>query len=88
MRLPDHDDLGPDAMSSLRALADAHRDAFDLLLCTHKDLVKIQTDQIAGKPLMAVGIELTLLGDAAPLYERLRGLINQDESDRQSDRLR
>ncbi|MEX0825101.1 MAG: tetraacyldisaccharide 4'-kinase [Pirellulaceae bacterium] len=46
-------------------------DSIDWVLCTHKDLVKVRADRLAGINLFAVQIDLEWLGDAAPLRERL-----------------
>ena len=77
IELPDHDDFGPAAMAALKEQIESHREPIDAIVCTHKDLVKIQSDRIASIPLMAIRIELTFCGDPEPLYEKLRGLISQ-----------
>ena len=75
IELPDHDDFGPAAMSLLKERIENKRDQLDAVVCTHKDLVKIQTDRVAGVSLMAIGIELAFHDDPSPLYEKLTALI-------------
>lgn len=57
--LPDHDPYAPETVRGLidwlRGL-DVHR-----VVCTHKDLVKLRTDQLAGLPLSAILIELDVV---------------------------
>lgn len=43
----------------------------DWVLCTHKDLVKVRADRLAGVDLLAVQIDLEWLSDVTPLGERL-----------------
>ncbi len=76
VQLPDHDDFGPAAIDSIKKTLQRHRDQVEMLVCTHKDLVKIQTDRIAGIPLMAISIDLTFRDDPQPLYDQLKSLVN------------
>lgn len=75
LRFPDHDDFGPDVINRLRSCVQENAGRIDAVLCTHKDLVKIETDQIAGTPLLAVGIELNFSAAPTALYDRLSQLI-------------
>lgn len=43
----------------------------DWILCTHKDLVKVRADRLAGIDLFAVQIDLEWLGEVGSLCERL-----------------
>lgn len=81
IQFPDHDDFGPQAMSSLRERVEKQLEDLDVLICTHKDLVKIRTDRVAGIPLMAVSIELSFCSDPKPLHDKLDALISLHESD-------
>jgi tetraacyldisaccharide 4'-kinase len=51
----------------------------DAILCTHKDLVKVRTDRLAGSPLWALQIDLVWLDDPTPLLQRLDRLCRQAE---------
>ena len=77
--LPDHDPYRPETVRQietwLRSLGD-----LDRVLCTHKDLVKLRTDQLAGRPLAAVTIELALTSDSAPLDSALQSLLETTAS--------
>lgn len=55
-KLPDHAAYDRDTVEQLRQWA-SNLDAVDLLVCTQKDLVKLQTDRIAGVPIVALTIE-------------------------------
>ncbi|KAA1258846.1 Tetraacyldisaccharide 4'-kinase [Rubripirellula obstinata] len=75
IQFPDHDDFGPAAIASLVEKIKGQRDQVEAIICTHKDLVKIQTDRLAGVPLMAISVELTFRDDPGPLYDKLTALI-------------
>lgn len=68
--LPDHaafdQQVMGDLVSWLRSLG-----RLDWVLCTHKDLVKVRADRLAGIDLLAVQVDLEWLSDIAPLRERL-----------------
>jgi tetraacyldisaccharide 4'-kinase len=83
LRFPDHDGFGRDAIERLRACVQANAGNVDAVLCTHKDLVKIETDVIASRPLLAVGIDLTILGEPSGLLDQLKPLIRRDEASAQ-----
>ncbi|SMP49968.1 lipid-A-disaccharide kinase [Neorhodopirellula lusitana] len=59
-KLPDHDAFDRETRQELRTWVDSLKQStsVDLLLCTHKDAVKLATDQIAGVPLGFLQIEL------------------------------
>lgn len=60
-----------------RAAIDANA---ELLVCTHKDLVKLRLDQLAGRPLRAVVVGVDFLSGEAELLARLEPLLPADES--------
>ena len=70
--LPDHDGFTPKTVRALHnklAAVDA-----DLIVCTHKDLVKLQTDRIGGKCLQAILIDLEIQSDQAALEQVLENI--------------
>ncbi len=70
-RLPDHDPYSPESVQELRRWIESLGDQVELVVCTHKDLVKLQTSRLGGKPLAALLIELTFVGDSTPLEQLL-----------------
>lgn len=81
--LPDHDPYSPETVASLREWAKNLGDAIAYIVCTHKDLVKLQTDRLGGKRLVALQIELTLHGDAQALDETLESIAELAVQDHQ-----
>jgi len=75
--LTDHDPYAPETVASLRNWAENLGDKISYIVCTHKDLVKLQTDRLGGKHLVALQIELTLQKDARVFEEMLEGLAEQ-----------
>ena len=75
LQLPDHDAFDPETMRQVRAWIESLSCRPDYVVCTHKDLVKIQADRIAGIDLVAMMIELQIIGDSSALYDRLETLI-------------
>ncbi|MCA9140635.1 MAG: tetraacyldisaccharide 4'-kinase [Planctomycetales bacterium] len=57
--LPDHVAYDRETVEQLRRWV-AGLDAVEMLVCTQKDLVKLQTDRIAGVPMVALTIEATI----------------------------
>ncbi|MGC3967564.1 MAG: hypothetical protein QM775_09400 [Pirellulales bacterium] len=53
----------------------------DALVCTHKDLVKVRLDALAGKPLWAVVVGLEFLAGQAELEKLLEPLVSQEGND-------
>ncbi|TWU42721.1 tetraacyldisaccharide 4'-kinase [Novipirellula artificiosorum] len=70
--LPDHDAYSPDTVQAIRQWARSLGDAVSMIVCTHKDLVKLCTDNLGGVPVAALLIELRLLSDPAPWESRLK----------------
>ena len=45
------------------------------VVCTHKDLVKLRTDRLAGCPLVALVIELAFISEIDSLDAALQGIL-------------
>ncbi len=75
--LPDHDPYAPETVASLRDWAKQLGDEIAYIVCTHKDLVKLQTDRLGGKHLVALQIDLTLQNDANEFDEMLDRIADQ-----------
>ena len=73
--LPDHAQYDAQTMAKLDRWAQA-LDSVDALVCTHKDLVKIQSDRIGKVDLWALLIEAEL-ANTQPLIQRLESLKQQ-----------
>lgn len=58
--LGDHDAYGPQRMTEIRERVSELGDQVTRVVCTHKDLVKIQTDRIGGKEVATLLIELEI----------------------------
>ncbi len=70
---PDHYRYTSGDRNSLAAWAEQL--GVSAVLCTRKDLVKLSVDQLGGRPLWAVGIELEFIAGQEALEERLSGLV-------------
>ena len=78
--LPDHDAYAPETMKKLQAWASELDDDVTMIACTHKDLVKLQTDRIGGRVLCAVIIDLQILRGDEQLERQLNAIeIPPDE---------
>jgi len=75
--LPDHDPYSPETVASLREWAKNLGDQTHWIVCTHKDLVKLQTDRLGGIRLVALQIELTLHGDTRTLDDMLESIAER-----------
>ncbi len=73
--LPDHDPYAPETVAELRDWVRSIADQIDVVVCTHKDLVKLRTDRLGGKPLQAIVIELEWLSDVGPLEELIAARV-------------
>lgn len=58
MSLPDHDRFEAVTVERIRGRIEGLAERVDVVLCTHKDLVKLQTDRLGGKPMAAVTVEM------------------------------
>jgi tetraacyldisaccharide 4'-kinase len=74
-QLGDHDPYDRDTVQALRNWIESVDDALDQVICTHKDLVKLRTDRLAGKPLRALLIELTVDRNADALEEAMETTV-------------
>lgn len=70
-RFPDHDEYSPERVAELHQWIESLGNRIDRVVCTHKDLVKLQTNRLGGKPLAALLIELSFVGDTTPLDRAL-----------------
>lgn len=70
---PDHHAYTRDEIDDLAKWAGG--EGADAIICTHKDLVKIQVDRLGGRPLWAVGIALEFLAGRERLEIRLQTLL-------------
>lgn len=70
---PDHHDYSSRDLESLTTWAQAEE--ADLVVCTHKDLVKIDKEQLGGIPLRALLVELVVLVGEEQLGEALAKLL-------------
>jgi tetraacyldisaccharide 4'-kinase len=76
---PDHHNYTREDVERLRQWADTLPEKA-LILTTHKDLVKLRINELAGRPVLAVRIEFQLLEGEERLQERLVALWpEQDE---------
>ncbi len=71
MSLPDHDPYAAETVAQLRQWIAGLGDRVSDVVCTHKDLVKLQTDRLGGRPLRAVLIEIALIEGQAALDEAI-----------------
>ena len=79
-RLPDHDSYSPATVQQLRRWIESFGDSVQRVVCTHKDLVKLQTSRLGGKPLAALLIELSFDDETAPLDLLLQSIGSQRSS--------
>jgi tetraacyldisaccharide 4'-kinase len=70
---PDHFAYGRRDIEELESWASAQ--AVDMLVCTHKDLVKLPLDQLGGKPLRALVVGMAFLNGQDALESKLHDLI-------------
>lgn len=70
---PDHHRYTRHDVQQLHDWAAQH--AARAVVCTHKDLVKLGVERLAGKPLWALTIRVTFLAGQPALEDRLRALL-------------
>jgi tetraacyldisaccharide 4'-kinase len=75
---PDHHAYSPTDLQLLGTLVDAH--GVDMVVCTHKDLVKIPLAEINGVPLWAVTVEMQFLSGQTEFESALRAPLSQAQS--------
>jgi len=61
IELADHDAYDQNTIATIRQQIAELGNTISHIVCTHKDLVKIQTDSIAGKPIVAIRIEIEFI---------------------------
>lgn len=66
---PDHHSFGRNDIESLQHWVSQHRP--ELVICTHKDLVKIEVDELSGVPLRVLMVELSVTQGQDRLTELL-----------------
>lgn len=70
-RLPDHDAYSPETVKGLQQWAQRLDERARHVICTHKDLVKLQADRLGGRRLLALQIELRVAAGNDLLNEKL-----------------
>lgn len=70
---PDHHAYERSDLDRLAALAEQHQ--AKALVCTHKDLVKLQVDELRGRPVWAVVVGIDFLAGETSLIEKLAPLV-------------
>ena len=82
---PDHHNYTASDIANLeQAIGESQA---DLVVCTHKDLVKVQTESLAERPLLAVVVEIEFLAGEAELYAELDKIM-QAEPTRPNEQLK
>lgn len=76
-QLPDHDPYSPETVAGLRDWIRSLGTTIELVVCTHKDLVKLATDRLGGVPLQALIIELAITRGAEELDAALAAIQEQ-----------
>ncbi len=72
---PDHHDYGRADLELLRNIVATTQPAPEVILCTHKDLVKLDATAVAGVPVWAVDIEIDIGVGRRLLEETLERLL-------------
>lgn len=76
LKWPDHHGYTASDVAQLEQWALLHSDA-EMIVCTMKDWVKIQSDEISGIPLVALAIEMEISCGVDQLEERLTRLADE-----------
>lgn len=84
-RLPDHNAYSPETVRELRDWIESLSPRVARVVCTHKDLVKLQNDRLGGRPLSALMIELQPVGEIDSLEKALQGIVEQVTTERDHD---
>lgn len=77
---PDHHSFSQADLAELSKMAEEAR--ADLVICTHKDLVKVERDNLAGRPLWAVTIEIEFLNGQGAMEEMLARVTREETIDK------
>lgn len=75
-RRPDHDRYAPETVRDVMKQIEALDPPPAVVVCTHKDLVKLRTDRLAGIPLVAVQIDAVFLKDEDDLLNQVRNIAD------------
>ncbi|MCG8649280.1 MAG: tetraacyldisaccharide 4'-kinase, partial [Pirellulales bacterium] len=62
-QIKDHDPYAPNTVERLQQWIRSLETRISCVVCTHKDLVKLRTDRLGGRRLVAMVIELTFLDE-------------------------
>jgi tetraacyldisaccharide 4'-kinase len=76
-QLGDHDSYSPETVDSLVQWVESLDDRVELIVCTHKDLVKLQTNRLGGRSLVAILIELTVTSNLDSLEASLEAIVER-----------
>ncbi len=76
---PDHHAYGRDDVTELAAWAE--ESGADAAICTHKDIVKLGTEQLGNCPLLALRIGLAISNGEADLTKHLEDIADQKDAD-------
>ena len=71
-RLADHDPYSPETVETLRQWIRELPSDVNQVICTHKDLVKLQTDRLGGLPVRALQIELSVDSGESMMLQKIR----------------
>ena len=71
-RLADHDPYSPETVESLREWIRELPSDVNQVVCTHKDLVKLQADRLGGLPVRALQIELIVDSGESMMLQKIR----------------
>jgi len=74
-KLPDHDRFEPATVRELQSWIEGLARPVDYVVCTHKDLVKLQTDRLGGIPLVALLIDWTVIRGEDELHAAIEKVV-------------
>lgn len=78
LSLKDHERYDAESMRQIREWLDRIPDRQAAIVCTHKDLVKLKTDRIAGRELWALLVELEIVSGEADVKRLILGVVPRD----------
>ena len=78
--LPDHDEYSRATVESISAWLNSLGDKSLRLICTHKDLVKLQTDRLEGHKVNALLISLAITSGESELQKCIEDVVAQVHS--------
>ncbi len=73
--LPDHDPYSSDTVASIGRWLTELGDSELVLVCTQKDLVKLQTDRLAGHLVTAIEVELKFILGEVDLIDQVQSVL-------------